>query len=162
MAATGLFPSAVPGKKTGDILLRGQPVESRLPADWADTCGFLFQDAAQTLASRRARQADLDVSFRVQDHFAASINHGDAYEVAVKAMESLGIPHGSDGLPMRASEDFGVFGQGIRAAMLCVGPGETYPALHNPDYDFPDDLIPIGSAIFERIARDLLDQDLST
>lgn len=121
-----------------------------------------LKDAAQTLASRRARQADLDVSFRVQDHFAASINHGDAYEVAVKAMESLGIPHGSDGLPMRASEDFGVFGQGIRAAMLCLGPGETYPALHNPDYDFPDDLIPIGSAIFERIARDLLDQDFST
>ncbi|WP_344848677.1 hypothetical protein [Celeribacter arenosi] len=31
-----------------------------------------------------------------------------------------------------------------------------HAALHNPDYDFPDDLIPIGSAIFERIARDLL------
>mgnify|MGYP006075397237 FL=1 len=40
--------------------------------------------------------------------------------------------------------------------MLCLGPGEDYAALHNPDYDFPDDLIPIGSAIFERIARDLL------
>jgi hypothetical protein len=40
--------------------------------------------------------------------------------------------------------------------MLCLGPGEDYAALHNPDYDFPDDLIPIGCAIFERIARDLL------
>lgn len=40
--------------------------------------------------------------------------------------------------------------------MLCLGLGEKYPALHNPNYDFLDDLIPIGSAIFERIARDLL------
>jgi energy-coupling factor transport system ATP-binding protein len=30
-------------------------VESRPPADWADTCGFLFQDAAQTLAGFTVR-----------------------------------------------------------------------------------------------------------
>jgi metal-dependent amidase/aminoacylase/carboxypeptidase family protein len=71
-------------------------------------------------------------------------------------MDAIGVPHGDAGVPMRASEDFGVFGWEAKAAMLCLGPGETYAALHNPDYDFPDDLIPIGSAIFERIARDLL------
>ena len=37
-----------------------------------------------------------------------------------------------------------------------IDPGENHAALHNPDYDFPDDLIPIGAAIFEQIARDLL------
>ena len=31
------------------------------------------------------------------------------------------------------------------------------PALHQPEYDFPDDLIPIGTKIFEKIARNLLD-----
>ncbi|MEL6736919.1 MAG: M20/M25/M40 family metallo-hydrolase, partial [Pseudomonadota bacterium] len=67
----------------------------------------------------------------------------------------LGIAHSEKGLPMRASEDFGVFGWNAKAAMLCLGPGEDHPALHNPDYDFPDDLIPIGAAIFERIARDI-------
>lgn len=36
------------------------------------------------------------------------------------------------------------------------GAGETGPALHNPDCDFPDDLIPQGVAIFDRIRRDLL------
>jgi len=57
---------------------------------------------------------------------------------------------------MRASEDFGVFGWGAKAAMLCIGPGEDYSALHNPDYDFPADLTPVGAVIFERITRDLL------
>ncbi|MEN9011034.1 MAG: amidohydrolase, partial [Yoonia sp.] len=60
------------------------------------------------------------------------------------------------GLPMRASEDFGVFGWGAKAAMLCLGPGEDFASLHNPDYDFPDDLIPVGVGIFHQIARDLL------
>ena len=57
---------------------------------------------------------------------------------------------------MRASEDFGVFGWTAKSAMLCLGPGEEHPALHQPDYDFPDDLIPVGARIFDRIARDLL------
>ena len=43
---------------------------------------------------------------------------------------------------MRASEDFGIFGNQSKAAMLCLGPGENYPAHHNPNYDFNDDLIP--------------------
>ena len=111
---------------------------------------------ARRLATEAAEAHGLEVAFEVHDHFAASINSPEAYEVAVKAMESLNISHGTEGVPMRASEDFGVFGWGARAAMLCLGPGEEYAALHNPDYDFPDDLIPLGSAIFERIARDLL------
>jgi len=57
---------------------------------------------------------------------------------------------------MRASEGFGVFGCAAKSEMLCLGPGEEHPALHQPDYDFPDDLIPVGARIFDRIARDLL------
>ena len=57
---------------------------------------------------------------------------------------------------MRASEDFGVFGWAAKSAMLCLGPGEAHPALHQPDYYFPDELIPVGARIFDRIARDLL------
>ena len=57
---------------------------------------------------------------------------------------------------MRASEDFGVFGCAAKSEMLCLGPGEEHPALHQPDYDFPDNLIPVRERIFDRIARDLL------
>ena len=115
-----------------------------------------LEAAARNLAMSVADEYGLGVSFEVHDHFAASVNDSDAYHVATKAMEAIGVPHGQESVPMRASEDFGVFGWGAKAAMLCLGPGEDHAALHNPDYDFPDDLIPIGSAILERIARDLL------
>ncbi len=111
---------------------------------------------ARALAIAAAREAGLEITFDVCDDFAASINDPDATDIAIAAMTAIGVENGSDGLPMRASEDFGVFGWTAKAAMLCLGPGEDYAALHNPDYDFPDDLIPVGTAIFERIARDLL------
>ena len=115
-----------------------------------------LEASARRLAQQAAQDNGRDVSGAVFDHFAASINDPEAYAVATRAMGALAVPHGAEGLPMRASEDFGVFGWDAKAAMLCLGPGETHPALHNPDYDFHDDLIPIGSAIFERIAHDLL------
>ena len=115
-----------------------------------------LEAAARNIAKSVADEYGLGIALEIRDHFAASVNDADAYDVATRAIEAIGIPHGQEGVPMRASEDFGVFGWGAKAAMLFLGSGEDHAALHNPDYDFPDDLIPIGSAIFERIARDLL------
>jgi metal-dependent amidase/aminoacylase/carboxypeptidase family protein len=59
--------------------------------------------------------------------------------------------------PMRWSEDFGRFGtDGAKAAMLYIGAGVTQPQLHNPDYDFPDALIPVVSGLFFGIVEDIL------
>ena len=41
--------------------------------------------------------------------------------------------------------------------MLGLGAGEATPALHNPDYDFPDDIIPTGIQLFYQIAKEVLD-----
>ena len=122
----------------------------------ADAGMAALERSARNLATQAAEASGLSVTFEVHDNFAASINNPDAFALATRAMDAIGVPHGDAGLPMRASEDFGVFGWDAKAAMLCLGPGEDYAALHNPDYDFDDNLIPVGSAIFERIARDLL------
>ena len=116
----------------------------------------LHKDAV-SLTTALAHDHGLHVSFDVHDDFAASLNHADAVKVAETAMEALSVPYGNKGVPMRASEDFGAFGWTAKAAMLCLGPGENHVALHQPEYDFPDDLIPIGAKIFEKIARNLLD-----
>jgi amidohydrolase len=120
-----------------------------------DSLSQLDKDVRE-LVSNISTQFKLTFDFEIFDHFAASINDKEAHDIAVNAMKSLNINYGSFGVPMRASEDFGIFGKQSKAAMLCLGPGENYAALHNPDYDFNDDLIPIGTSIFERITRDLL------
>ena len=116
-----------------------------------------IDDAARELVGTLCAPHGLTATFETHDDFAASINDAEATAMALSALAALDIPHGSDGLPMRASEDFGVFGWAAKSAMLCLGPGDAHPALHQPDYDFPDDLIPVGARIFDRIARDLLD-----
>jgi metal-dependent amidase/aminoacylase/carboxypeptidase family protein len=40
--------------------------------------------------------------------------------------------------------------------MFFLGAGEDHPRLHNPDYDFPDELISIGSRVFMRAIRNVL------
>lgn len=49
-SVTGLMPASIPGVRQGEIRIMGQGAESRSPAMWADTVGYLFQDAEQTLA----------------------------------------------------------------------------------------------------------------
>jgi metal-dependent amidase/aminoacylase/carboxypeptidase family protein len=43
--------------------------------------------------------------------------------------------------------------------MFGIGSGEHTPALHNPDYDFPDAIIPTGVNLFYEIATNILRKD---
>lgn len=113
---------------------------------------------AETLARFQADTHGLSVALETHDDFAASVNHPEATARIAQALDRLGMAYDEGDLPMRASEDFGRFGQPVtRSAMLFLGAGVDMPALHNPDYDFPDALITPGVAIFHQIARDLLD-----
>ena len=115
-----------------------------------------LRDKVMGLAQDLAAQHGLTVDFAHHDRFAACTNDADATQIIIRSVEALGINHGDHGLPMRASEDFGLFGRQTQSAMFLLGAGETSPALHNPDYDFPDDLIAQGIAIFDRIRLALL------
>ena len=86
----------------------------------------------------------------------ASVNAPEAVDILRRALDEEAVRHSEEALPMRASEDFGLFGKAAKSAMFFLGAGERHPSLHNPDYDFPDDLIPIGSRVFMRAARDIL------
>lgn len=112
--------------------------------------------AAEALVAEIAGRHGLSARHDYHEIFVASVNAGQAVEHLRQALDEEGVAHGEEGLPMRASEDFGVFGRGAASAMLFLGAGERHPALHNPDYDFPDELIAIGSRIFMRAARNLL------
>jgi amidohydrolase len=50
--------------------------------------------------------------------------------------------------PFKWGEDFGLFTEKYKGAMFGIGSGESSPALHNPDYDFPDEIIPTGIKMF--------------
>ena len=111
---------------------------------------------AERLTTEAATAQGLDVMIEYHDIFQACDNHPEAVAELRRALDEENIRHDETTLPMRASEDFGRFGAKARSAMFFLGSGEDYPSLHNPDYDFPDDLIPIGAKVFVRAARNLL------
>lgn len=112
--------------------------------------------AAEKLVAQAAQEAGLTYAIDYHEIFVASLNDEEASAYLAEALDAEGISHDGEGLPMRASEDFGAFGQGSKSAMLFLGAGIDRPNLHNPDYDFPDDLIAIGARIFMRVSRNLL------
>lgn len=57
--------------------------------------------------------------------------------------------------PFTWGEDFGLFTQHYPGAMFGLGSGTDTPALHNPDYDFPDDIITTGVSIFHHISKQI-------
>ena len=56
--------------------------------------------------------------------------------------------------PFRWSEDFANYLQLYPGAMFGIGAGEKHPELHHPDYDFPDNLIPLAAQVFYNIIND--------
>lgn len=112
--------------------------------------------AATALAAAEAHNG-LTVSFTQHDQFAASVNDPEATARLRAALDALHMPHDAGDLPMRGSEDFGRFGAQppTKGAMLFLGGGQAHPALHNPDYDFPDALIAIGARLFHKVLIDL-------
>ncbi|MBL0373739.1 amidohydrolase [Rhizobium sp. KVB221] len=111
---------------------------------------------AEALVQRVASEAGLALSITYDDVFLHCENAPDAVAHLKRALDAEGIMHDAGDLPMRGSEDFGRFGKHAPAAMFFLGAGEGVASLHNPDYDFPDALIPIGARVFMRVVSDIL------
>lgn len=133
----------------------GEPTFGVTPgeAELRVTLRTLLDDRMAALETQaRAVVADLAGEFApditVHEAFAHCVNDPTATDLLDRATAHL--PRVEAGLPMRASEDFGLFGGRVPAAMLFLGSGEDCPPLHAPDYDFPDDLIGIGAGVFLR------------
>ncbi|MGE7472423.1 amidohydrolase [Bosea sp. NPDC003192] len=110
---------------------------------------------AEALVREAASAGGLSVAMDYHDVFHHCENHPEAVAHLRQACDEEGIARGETP-PQRGSEDFGLFGRSSKSAMFLLGSGEDTPPLHNPDYDFPDDLIAPGARVFMRTIRNLL------
>ncbi|EKF59962.1 cellulose synthesis protein [Agrobacterium albertimagni AOL15] len=117
----------------------------------ADLC-----ERAQTLVTEACQAAGLQHDISYHDIFFHCENAPEAVDHLEAALQSEGIRFDEGNLPMRASEDFGRLRTVCPSAMFFLGAGENHSALHNPDYDYPDDLTAIGARIFMAVIRKAL------
>lgn len=165
--ARGTFPSSDFAMVTLTHAVLGEPAFGIAPgraeiwatlrtltdAGMADLCA-----RAETLISQTARDERLALSFDYADIFHHCENAPEAVAHLRQALDDEGMAHDETGLPIRASEDFGRFATCGPSAMLFLGSGTTHPALHNPDYDFPDALIEHGARLFLRVVENSLNR----
>lgn len=90
------------------------------------------------------------------DDFAAAVCDGPTVEQIRSVASGMGLDVVDRDEPFRWSEDFGLFTRGRRGVLFGLGSGEAQPQLHNPDFDFPDELIAVGVPLFERAVREML------
>lgn len=109
--------------------------------------------ALEAFACQQATEHGLQLSLRETESFEACDNAAENVTVIKEAAAEAGLSFMSLERPFRWGEDFGLFSQHYSGAMFGLGSGEDCPALHNPDYDFPDALIASGAKVFVEVLR---------
>ena len=141
--------ATVVGSRLGDQAFGTAPGEAEI---WVTLRSETDETMARIVshAEKRTRQlaADHGLEFEItyQDIFAATINSDRAVDVIRRATGDGPLSVAEQ--PFRWSEDFGCFASVARCAMFGLGAGKASAELHNPDYDFPDELISLGADIF--------------
>lgn len=104
---------------------------------------------------RIAATYKLDLETEWTHVFQSNVNHPDCLAVVESAAHHCDIPIVRRQYPFKWGEDFGCFTQQYPGVMFGLGAGTDCAALHNPDYDFPDELLDPGIRMMTSILRQL-------
>jgi len=130
----------------------------------------LIESRMRAIAEHTAEAFDAKVEFRFHRNYPPLINHATETAFAVEVLQSI---VGAEKVnahvePTMGAEDFAYMLQGKPGCYVFIGNGEgdhrsaghgLGPCnLHNPSYDFNDDLLPIGATYWVRLAEKFLQQ----
>ena len=117
-----------------------------------------LKNEAERIALSAASDQWLKVNISYTEEFPATVNDAECVNIIKKAAEKNNYSVSEISRPFRWSEDFGHFTGKYKGALFGIGSGENHPQLHNPDYDFPDDIIPAGINMFYKIIFEILNK----
>ncbi|MEQ8548643.1 MAG: amidohydrolase [Cyclobacteriaceae bacterium] len=110
-----------------------------------------LSEAAKTIAKEESLHLDIEFT----QSFFSNQNDEKVVDRIVEATNKLELACTLTTHPFTWGEDFGVFTSHFKGAMFGIGAGENCPSLHNPDYDFPDEIIETAIELFLQIHEEL-------
>ncbi|HYD96732.1 MAG TPA: M20 aminoacylase family protein [Noviherbaspirillum sp.] len=128
----------------------------------------LIEQRMRTIAEHTASAFDAQLDFRFKRNYPPLINHARETAFAVEVMKSIVGDNCVDAQvePTMGAEDFAFMLQEKPGCYVFIGNGEGAHRdhghglgpcnLHNPSYDFNDDLLPIGATFWVRLAESWL------
>jgi len=98
------------------------------------------------------------LEYRVEwlEYFPASRNNKECNNQVIKAARENKLKINNRPYPFKFGEDFGWFTKNYKTAMFGLGAGINTPALHNSQYDFPDEILETGIDMFKKIIKNTL------
>lgn len=137
----------------GSAVLKGD-ARTRSPEDRNNIEAFMRQIAGGIAA---AHGVTVDVIFNTE--FIETINSTDPTNAVIRSARNAGLEAIGDRQPMSFSEDFAHFNAMVPGCFMLVGngvDGANAKPLHASDYDFNDELLPIGASLWAELVRDRL------
>ena len=101
----------------------------------------------------------VSIKFTFDTQFVETVNALGPTNSVVRVSETLGLETIPNREPMSFSEDFAHFSNAIPGCFFLLGNGEEGKngrPLHSSDYDFNDQLLPIGADFWAALVRDRL------
>lgn len=108
---------------------------------------------SEKLCTQIAKEYGLEIAFEYTESFTATHNDPEAWEYGNEAAKKLKLKVKHIRIPFRWSEDFGLFSKHTKTLLFGLGSGKKQPQLHEPNFDFPDELIETGVNMFWEIIK---------
>jgi metal-dependent amidase/aminoacylase/carboxypeptidase family protein len=118
----------------------------------------LFQkliDEAKKMVYVHSKNQGLQAEISMHEEFLATDNDPFCNKILRQVSSKLGLMIVELKSAFRWSEDFSWFTKKFKGCLFGIGSGIDHPQLHNPDYDFPDEIIEPAIDLFYKISKEI-------
>lgn len=123
---------------------------------WSTLQMQLLKQRIKNIVHKSATLNNLTYELTWLEHFPASENNHSCNTIIKEAAKEHHFKVLERPYPFKFGEDFGWFSKNYKTGMFGLGSGANTPPLHNPSYDFPDEIIETGVQMFGGIIKKLL------
>jgi len=123
---------------------------------WTQEKMDILSSTIITILQKISIKHNVKIETEWTEEFKATKNNNDAINIILLAAKHQKLEVQLKKEPFKFGEDFGLFTQQFKGAMFGIGAGKHCAPLHNPEYDFPDKILPTTIQLFHQISLQLL------
>lgn len=115
----------------------------------------LLTNEAEKIIMEITRQEQLKINIEYSEVFPATINNDNCLNLIKRSAVINQCDLKEMENPFKWSEDFGYYSEKYNTGFFGLGSGLEQAALHNPDFNFPDEIIETGVNLFNQIYKSI-------
>ncbi|MEN8121103.1 MAG: amidohydrolase [Bacteroidota bacterium] len=108
----------------------------------------LLTEKSEQIIKNICKKEKLEYNINYDEIFPATVNYKKCVTIIERASKENNYIVDYIEKPFKWSEDFGYYTEKYKSGFFGLGSGINQPALHNPEFDFPDDIIETGVKVF--------------